>query len=82
MAELVFLQASKAGHPFDVMFAAWFQRKFRWAISHDILTEYEKMLSQRSGRQWWLQFSRVLDLADAREDLRDLHLANRTAGSE
>lgn len=65
----VFLQASKAGHPFDVIFAAWFQRKFRWAISHDILTEYEEMLTRRSGRQRWLQFSRILDLADARGDL-------------
>ena len=38
-------------------------------ISNDILTEYEEMLTQRSGSQRWLQFCRALDLADARGDL-------------
>jgi putative PIN family toxin of toxin-antitoxin system len=65
----VLVQASKAGHPMHVIFTAWFQRKFLWAVSTDILIEYEEMLTQRSGRQRWLQFSRVLDLADARGDL-------------
>jgi uncharacterized protein len=65
----VLVQASKAGHPLHVIFTGWFQRKFLWAVSTDILVEYEEMLTRRSGRQRWLQFSRVVDLAEARGDL-------------
>lgn len=65
----VFVQASKAGHRLEVIFKAWFQRRFRWAISTDILAEYEEILTQNGGRQRWLQFDRVLDLAEARGDL-------------
>ncbi len=65
----VFIQASKAGHPLHAIFTAWLRRKFRWALSHDILAEYEEILTQRSGRRRWLQFDRVLDLAEMRGDL-------------
>lgn len=37
----VLLQASKAGHPLQELFTAWMQRKFLWALSNDILHEYE-----------------------------------------
>jgi hypothetical protein len=40
----VLLQAAKAGHPFHVIFDAWFQRRFRWAVSNDILTEYQEII--------------------------------------
>lgn len=63
------MSSSKAGHPFHLIFTAWLQRKFVWALSNDILAEYKEVLTQRSGRQRWLQFSRVLDLADARGEL-------------
>ena len=65
----VFIQASKATHPQHEIFRGWFQRKFRWALSNDILTEYEEILTQRSGRERWLQFNRVLDLAEAQGGL-------------
>lgn len=65
----VLMQAAKAGHPLHAIFTGWLQRKFKWAVSNDILTEYEEMLTQRSGRQRWLQFSRVLDLAEAQGSL-------------
>jgi putative PIN family toxin of toxin-antitoxin system len=62
----VFIQASKAGHPLSKIFAGWLARRFQWAVSNDILTEYQEMLTQRSGRLRWLQFSRALDLAEKR----------------
>lgn len=65
----VLLHAAKPDHPFHVIFAGWFQRKFRWAISNDVLTEYEEIITQRSGRHRWLQLAHALDLADARGDL-------------
>ncbi|HRQ90194.1 MAG TPA: putative toxin-antitoxin system toxin component, PIN family [Bacteroidia bacterium] len=65
----VFVQASKAGHPLHVIFTSWLQRKFLWALSNDILAEYEEILVQRSGRQRWFQFGRVLDLAEAQGGL-------------
>jgi len=65
----VLLQASKAGNPLHVKFSAWFQRRFCWAISNEILAEYEEVIARQSGRHRWLQLSRILDLADARGDL-------------
>ncbi|MGV3663311.1 MAG: putative toxin-antitoxin system toxin component, PIN family [Prosthecobacter sp.] len=65
----VLLQASKVGHPLHVIFTAWLQRRFLWALSNEILTEYEEILIQRSGRQRWLQLSRVFDLAEAQGGL-------------
>ncbi len=65
----VLVQAAKAGHPFHEIFAGWLQRRFLWALSHDILIEYEEMLTRLSGRRRWLQLSRVLDLAEARGGL-------------
>jgi predicted nucleic acid-binding protein len=65
----VLIQAAKAGHPLNVIFTGWLQRKFLWAVSNDILNEYEEILTQRSGRRRWLQFSRVLDLAEAQGGL-------------
>ena len=65
----VLLQAAKEGHPFSVIIAAWFRRRFLWAVSNEVLTEYEEVITQRSGPQRWLQLSRVFDLAEARGDL-------------
>jgi predicted nucleic acid-binding protein len=65
----VLIQAAKAGHPLNVIFTGWLQRKFLWAVSNDILNEYEEILTQRSGRRRWLHFSRVLDLAEAQGGL-------------
>jgi uncharacterized protein len=65
----VLLQAAKEGHPYSAIIAAWFQRRFLWAVSNDILTEYEEIIAQRSGQERWRQFSRVLDIAEARGDL-------------
>ena len=65
----VLLQAAKFGHPFHAIFEGWFRREFVWAVSNDISLEYEEMLIRQSGKERWLQFSRVLDLAEAKGDL-------------
>ena len=65
----VLLQAAKAGHPHHVIFDAWFQRKFRWALSNDIITEYQELITQRSGAHRWAQLNRVFSIAEANGDL-------------
>ena len=65
----VLLQAANPDHFFHTIFDGWFQRRFRWALSNDVLTEYEEIISRQSGRHRWLQFARILDLAEARGDL-------------
>lgn len=52
-----------------VIFTAWLQRRFLWALSNEVLTEHEEILTQQSGRQRWLQLSRVFDLAEAQGGL-------------
>jgi len=61
----VLLQAAKAGHPLHVIFEAWLQRRFQWALSNDILIEYREVLTLRSGADRWKQLDRVFALAEA-----------------
>ncbi len=65
----VLLQAAKAGHPSHVIFEAWFQRQFRWAVSNEILTEYQEILVRHSGVHRWNQLSKVFSLAETVGDL-------------
>jgi putative PIN family toxin of toxin-antitoxin system len=61
----VLLQAAKAGHPFHVIFDAWFSRGFRWAVSNEVLTEYQEMIVRHSGVHRWNQLGKVFSLAEA-----------------
>lgn len=38
----------------------------QWAVSNDVLTEYEEMVSQRSGALRWQQVERVIQLLHLR----------------
>jgi len=65
----VLLQAVNPDHHFHTIFDGWFQRRFRWAVSNDVLMEYEEIITRQSGRHRWLQFVHILDLAEARGHL-------------
>jgi uncharacterized protein len=39
---------------------------FQWAVSNDLLTEYEEMVTQRSGGARWQQVERVIQLLHLR----------------
>ena len=60
----VLLQAARAGHPFHVIFDAWFQRRFQWAVSNEILTEYQEIIGLHTGVHRWNQLGKVFSLAE------------------
>jgi len=65
----VLLQAGKAGHPFQVIFDAWFQRRLKWAVSNEVLTEHQEIIVLHIGVHRWNQLCKVLSLAETVGDL-------------
>ena len=65
----VLLQAGKAGHPFQVIFDAWFQRRLKWAVSNEVLTKYQEIIVLHSGVHRWNQLGKVFRLAETVGDL-------------
>ncbi len=65
----VLLQAARAGHPYHIIFDAWFQRRFCWAVSNEILTEYQEIVVLNSGSHRWNQLGKVFSLAEMVGDL-------------
>lgn len=61
----VLLQALNQRHPFAVILDAWYAQRFIWAISTDILLEYQEVIIRRSGMARWQALERLLDLAAA-----------------
>lgn len=62
----VLIQAAKKSHPFAVIIRAWLHRKFVWAVSNEILLEYQEIIVQRSGEQRWKELAHLLSLAEKR----------------
>lgn len=58
------LQASKHGHPLAPILDAWVEGYLAWAVSNDILLEYEEVLTRQSGAARWQQLCRIMDLAE------------------
>lgn len=63
LATNVLLQALNRNNPFAVILEAWHRRRLTWAISTDILLEYEEVITRRSGAARWQVFGRLLELA-------------------
>jgi putative PIN family toxin of toxin-antitoxin system len=61
----VVLQASDGSHPFSRIVDGWVQGKFMWAVSTDILLEYEEVMTRTLGAGRWQKFIRFIDLIDA-----------------
>jgi uncharacterized protein len=61
----VLLQALNQRHPFAVILNAWHAGLFTWALSADVLLEYQKVVIRQSGAARWRTLERLLDLAAA-----------------
>ena len=61
----VLLQALNQRHPFAVILHSWHAGQFTWAVSTDILLEYQEVIIRESGLARWQMLERLLDLAAA-----------------
>ena len=56
------LQAMPRHNPARPLMTAWFTGRLVWAVSTEILLEYEEIITQRSGRTRWAEFATMLDM--------------------
>ena len=61
----VLIQAADGSHPFARIMDGWVDGKFQWAVSTDILLEYEEVMTRMMGAARWKKFVRFMDLIDA-----------------
>lgn len=59
----VMLPALNQRHPYADILRAWYARQLIWAISTDILLEYQEVVTRQSGSERWQMLGRLLDLA-------------------
>lgn len=52
------------GHPFHPILDAWAAGKVTWAVSTELLLEYEEVLTRRSGPARWRKLARLMDLVE------------------
>ena len=57
------LQALRAGHPYAPILDAWIHGRLTWAVSTDILLEYEEVITRMSGSARWRMLGRLMDLS-------------------
>lgn len=61
------LQAMARQNPLRPLITAWLTGRLVWAVSTEILLEYEELITRRSGRARWVEFAAMLDV------MRELH---------
>ena len=61
------LQAMARQNPLRPLMTAWFTCRLVWAVSTEILLEYEEIITRRSGRARWVAFAAMLEMT------RELH---------
>ena len=64
----VLVQALDRGHPFGRILNRWVEGKFSWAVSTDVLMEYEEVITRMFGSDAWLRITRMMDLGEAVND--------------
>lgn len=52
-------------HRWGVILDAWIDGRFAWAMSTEILAEYEELVVSRMGATRWREFVRLLEVVDA-----------------
>ncbi len=52
-------------HPNRQILHEWVSGRFHWAVSDEVMTEYEEMLLPRIGEARWKSFLNVLDMISA-----------------
>src|SRR5258708_27069571 len=58
------VQALAEGHPFHPILDAWVAGCLTWAVSTEVLLEYEEVLTRLSGPGRWRKLARLMDLAE------------------
>jgi putative PIN family toxin of toxin-antitoxin system len=58
------VQALAEGHPFHPILDAWVAGQVTWAVSTQVLLEYEEVLTRLSGPDRWRKLVRLMDLAE------------------
>jgi len=58
------VQALAEGHPFHPILDAWVVGKINWAVSTELLLEYEEVLTRMSGPARWRKLARLMDLVE------------------
>ena len=58
------VQALAEGHPFHPILDAWVAGKINWAVSTELLLEYEEVLTRMSGPARWRKLARLMDLVE------------------
>lgn len=61
----VLVQAQDGGHPFAQILDEWIAGGFYWAVSTDILMEYEEVVTRMLGARSWHRVARMMDLGEA-----------------
>ncbi len=64
----VVIQALNRNHRFAIILDAWYEGRFSWAVSTDILFEYREVIVRTSGATRWQFLERLLELASAHSD--------------
>ncbi|HEV2455566.1 MAG TPA: putative toxin-antitoxin system toxin component, PIN family [Verrucomicrobiae bacterium] len=62
------VQALAEGHPFHPILDAWVAGKITWAVSTELLLEYEEVLTRMSGPTRWRKLARLMDLVELTSD--------------
>jgi predicted nucleic acid-binding protein len=58
------IQGLAEHHSFHPILDSWVAGNFAWAVSTDVLMEYEEVLTRLSGPGQWRRLARLLDLAE------------------
>jgi putative PIN family toxin of toxin-antitoxin system len=58
------IQALAEGHRFHPILDWWIAGRFTWAVSTEVLLEYEEVLTRLSGPARWRKLARLMDLAE------------------
>src|ERR1700722_2641204 len=58
------VQAMAQGHPYHPILDSWVAGRITWAISTEVLLEYEEVLTRMSSPARWRKLARLMDLAE------------------
>ena len=58
------VQALAEGHPYHPILDNWVAGGVIWAVSTEVLLEYEEVLTRLSGAARWRKLARLMDLAE------------------
>jgi putative PIN family toxin of toxin-antitoxin system len=58
------VQALAEGHSFHPILDAWAAGRITWAVSTELLLEYEEVLTRMSGPARWRKLARLMDLVE------------------